>query len=112
MLIGDGSYGYNNTPTFSSQDEELLKYVESKYRTRLSASHITKEGKLYKDIRIKGICSYLRNIGIYGQTKLNKRLPIEYQTLTYNDTINLLGGLFDTDGSILFNKENTRISIT
>jgi hypothetical protein len=103
MLIGDGSYGYDNTPKFSSQDEELLDYVESHYSTGLSASHITKEGKVYKDIRVKGICPYLRGIGIYGQTKLNKRLPADYQILTYDDTVNLLGGLFDTDGSILFN---------
>lgn len=112
MLIGDGSCGHNNTPKFSSQDEELLNYIESKYQTSLSASRITKEGKLYKDIRIKGICSQLRAIEIYGQTKVNKRLPKNYQTLSYNDTVNLLGGLFDTDGSILFNKAGTRISIT
>lgn len=112
MLIGDGSYGYNNTPKYSSQDTELLQYIESKYDTAISASHITKEGKLYKDIRVKGICKKLREIGIYGQTKTEKRLPLNYQTLTYQDTIDLLGGLFDTDGSITFNEQNTKISIT
>lgn len=112
MLIGDGSYGYNNTPKYGSQDIELLQYIENKYDTAISASHITSGGKLYKDIRIKGICKKLREIGIYGQTKTEKRLPLNYQTLTYQDTIDLLGGLFDTDGSITFNKQNTKISIT
>lgn len=112
MLIGDGTYGFDNTPKFCSQDQELLQYVESKYSTSLSATHITKEGKAYKEIRVKGICKDLRKIGIYGQVKLAKRLPTEYQTLTYQDTIDLLGGLFDTDGSIYSNNEKTQISIT
>ena len=100
MLIGDGSYGFDNTPKYSSEDPELLSYVESRYDTGLSASHITKKGNLYKDIRIKGICPELRKIGIYGQTRSNKRLPDNYELLTKNDASLLLAGLYDTDGTI------------
>lgn len=99
MLIGDGTYGFNNTPKYSSEDSELLSYVESRYETGLSASHITKKGNIYKDIRVKGICPKLRKIGIYGQTHSNKRLPNNYEQLTKNDTALLLAGLYDTDGT-------------
>jgi intein/homing endonuclease len=100
MLIGDGSYGFDNTPKFSSEDTELLDYIKSKYEWGVSAERRTKSGKLYQDIRVKGICPLLRRVGIYGQTKNKKRLPIKYQTLTKEDTALLLAGLYDTDGCI------------
>ena len=106
MLIGDGSYGYDNTPKYSSEDSELLEYVESRYETGLSASHITKSGKLYKDIRVKNICCFLREIGIYGQTRSAKRLPTNYQLLTRKDTALMLAGLYDTDGTFTENRQS------
>lgn len=100
MLIGDGSYGHDNTPKFSSEDEELLNYIKERYEWGISDQHITKEGRLYQDIRVKGICPLLRKVGIYTQTKTAKRLPTKYQTLTEEDTKLLLAGLYDTDGCV------------
>ena len=111
MLIGDGSYGLRQSPKYSSEDKELLNYVKSKYDWSLSSTHITMKNKVYEDIRIKNICSRLREIGIYGQVKNQKRLPSNYQTLTKEDTSLLLSGLYDTDGSIWFNKDGY-ISLT
>lgn len=111
MMIGDGSYGLRQSPKYSSENEELLNYVKNRYSWSLSASHITKKSNIYEDIRVKGICPELRNIGIYGQTRLNKRLPNNYQTLREEDTKLLLSGLYDTDGTIWFNRDGY-ISIT
>lgn len=105
MLIGDGSYGVKQSPKYSSEDKELLEYIKNEYPWSLSSTHITKNGKIYEDIRVKGICPKLRDIGIYGQVKEQKRLPNNYQTLTKDDTSLLLSGLYDTDGSIWFNKD-------
>jgi hypothetical protein len=112
MLIGDGSYGNNETPKYSSEDRELLEYVKGKYDTSLSATHITKKGNVYEDIRVKGICSYLKEIGIYGQVKQAKRLPSNYQTLTRNATIDLLSGLYDTDGTFYSKGTKSYIGLT
>jgi hypothetical protein len=65
MLIGDRCYPKDKTPMFSSEDAELLDYVKNKYDWSLSAQHLIKGGKLYQEIRIKGICSKLREVGIY-----------------------------------------------
>lgn len=111
MLIGDGSYGLRQSPKYSSEDKELLDYIKNKYNWTLVNRHITKKGNYYEDIRVKGICPNLRHIGIYGQVKTNKRLPVNYQTLTKEDTSLLLSGLYDTDGSIWFNKDGF-ISLT
>jgi intein/homing endonuclease len=112
MLVGDGSYGFDNTPKYSSEDKELLDYIKDSYDWGLSHSHVSKRGKLYEEIRVKGICSNLREIGIYGQTKTNKRLPDNYQKLAYEDTVLLLSGIVDTDGCVFFNKLNSSVSIT
>lgn len=111
MLIGDGSYGLKQSPKYSSEDKELLSYVKNKYNWSLSSTHITKKGNIYEDIRIKNICPNLREVGIYGQVKSHKRLPINYQTLTKEDSSLLLSGLYDTDGSIWLNKDGY-ISLT
>lgn len=100
LLIGDGSYGFNETPKFSNKDSELLNYVENNYETSLSASHVTKSKELYKDLRIKGITKQLALIGIQGQTRTNKRLPSNYMVLTEKDTAALIAGLYDTDGCV------------
>lgn len=111
MLIGDGSYGVRQSVKYSSEDKELLNYIKNKYDWALAVTHITKKGNIYEDIRIKGLCPKLREIGIHGQVKSNKRLPLKYQNLTKEDTSLLLSGLYDTDGSIWFNKDGY-ISLT
>ena len=111
MLIGDGSYGLRQSPKYSSENHELLDYVKNKYKWSLVNTHITRAGNIYEDIRIKEICPKLREIGIYGQVKTAKRLPNNYQTLSKNDTILLLSGLYDTDGTVYFNKDGF-ISLT
>lgn len=100
MLIGDGSYGINKTPRFCNCDPELNNYVKSNYKTSLETSHITTDGRLYEENRILDLVPTLKSIGIYEQTKNNKRLPNNFLRLNKNDAALLLAGLFDTDGYI------------
>lgn len=101
MLIGDGSYGLDKTPVFSNCDGELLNYLKSTCCSyKIEKEYLTKENKLYQEIRIKGITKELRKIGIYGQTKKDKRLPNNCFRLTELDASLLLAGLFDTDGYV------------
>lgn len=111
MLIGDGSYGINNTPKYSSEDKELQEYI-SKYDCTAYLERLSKSGKIYKEYRIRNICKNLREIGIYGQTKTAKRLPINYQTLNKQNTSDLIAGLIDTDGCIMFRDSNSSIQLT
>lgn len=103
-LIGDGTYGIDSTPKMSNCDFEINDYIETNFDCRLERFHTTKDGKLYKETCIKGICWRLRELGIYGQTKLKKRLPINIDSYSKNSIRALLGGLFDTDGCICLDK--------
>lgn len=111
MLIGDGSYGIHNSIKYSSQDYELQNYIESKYDAICTRGHITKNDKSYKEYRIRGLCQGLRESGIYGQTRTNKRLPSNYQKLDRENTILLLSGLYDTDGTICYKEQRSSLEI-
>ena len=121
MLIGDGSYGlrrhYNKieykTPSFSNCDEELVNYVLNNYSCNIEVQRPTKDGRLYHEMSIKNLVQSLKNIGIAGQSKDKKRLPINYKELTKKDASLLLAGLYDTDGFVSYRKgKSHKVSIT
>ena len=103
LLIGDGTY--NGTPRLKNCDEDVLMYVTNKYKcTDRSKQKPTKDGRILRDLSILGIRDELRNIGIYGQTKLNKRLPDCIFSSRESDCCELLAGLIDTDGNVSIRK--------
>lgn len=112
-LIGDGSYGYDKTPVLSNCDSEINNYVLSNFDTKIERERITKDGKQYLETRIKGICPKLRELGIYGQTKDKKRLPLNIHTYDKYTLSELIGGLFDTDGYVSVCKDGrVRLTLT
>lgn len=112
-LIGDGSYGCDKTPRLANCDKNIVNYVLGNFNTAIEKEYLTKEGKEYKEIRIKGICGNLRELGIYGQTKEKKRLPLNVHTYDRYTLSELIGGLFDTDGYIRVDKDGrVRIILT
>lgn len=103
LLIGDGTYG--GTPVLTNCDEDVLSYVTNNYRcTDRKKQRPTKDGRILRSLSILGIRDELRNIGIYGQTKLNKRLPDCIFSSRESDCCELLAGLIDTDGNISIRK--------
>uniref|UniRef100_A0AAU8B7X5 LAGLIDADG-like domain protein n=1 Tax=Dulem virus 42 TaxID=3145760 RepID=A0AAU8B7X5_9CAUD len=113
-LIGDGSYGFDKTPRLSNCDKEINEYIETHFDTAKDRpDKITKDGKIYKETRIKGICPKLRELGIYGQVKNKKRLPIDIHKYDAYSLSELIGGLYDTDGYISIDKSGRpRIVLT
>lgn len=112
LLIGDGTY--NGTPALTNCDEEVLSYVTNKYKcTDRKKQKPTKDGRILRCLSILGIRDELRNIGIYGQTKLNKRLPDCVFSSRESDCCELLAGLIDTDGNVSIRKRSgNRMSYT
>ena len=51
-------------------------------------------------------------MGIYGQTKLKKTLPIDIHSYQKNDICELLGGFFDADGCVQYTKKSRHIELT
>lgn len=111
ILIGDGSYGFDKTPVVSTSDNEVYDYIRSKYECCIEKQYKTKNGKDYREIRIKGICHELRELGIYGQTKKNKTLPLNIHLYRREDVIMMIRGYFDATFCSNNDKRHHRISV-
>lgn len=107
-LIGDGTYGNKQQPRISNCEVEINSYIESNLNHTTQVERVTKLGKVYKEIALKGYNQELRDLGIYGQTKLNKTLPKDIHTYSKNDLREFIGGLFDTDGYVSIRKNKQR----
>lgn len=115
LLIGDGSYGFDKTPVLANCDDDVNLYVESNFDTVIEKFYKTKDNKDYKELRIRGITKNLRDLGIYGQSKCNKKLPEDIHMYNKESICELLGGFYDADGTISCyenKKGNTFGSIT
>ena len=100
LLIGDGTY-VGTSPYIFNADEEIISYVEINYDcVDAKKPHITKDGRIFRALRIRKIITKLRELGIQGQAGTNKKLPEKIFSCTKNDCCEILAGLFDTDGCI------------
>lgn len=109
-LIGDGTYGKNQSVRLSNCEPEINDYIYNNYDAVELVSYKTTLGKDYKETRLKNFCSVLKNVGIYGQTRTNKRLPDNIHSYSKNSVSELIGGLFDTDGYVSFRKNKSRVN--
>ena len=107
-LIGDGTYGFDNTPCLACCDEEIYSYVKGNFDYSYSCTpRLTNDNRFYQELRIKGITKNLRELGIYGQTKNAKRLPKNFHSYDKFSMSEVIGGFFDTDGHVSHNGKRT-----
>lgn len=103
MLIGDGTYGKDHGVRLYSGDPDTWSYIE-KYqlggKINFDDSQYTSE---FRGYRIFNGAKQLRILGIYEQTKCNKRLPINIHKYTKESICKLIAGLIDTDGCVQSN---------
>ena len=103
MLIGDGTYGKDHGVRLYSGDPDTWSYIE-KYqlggKINFDDSQYTSGVRGY---RIFKGAKQLRILGIYEQTKCNKRLPINIHKYTKESICKLIAGLIDTDGCVQSN---------
>lgn len=115
-VIGDGSYGNNQSTRLSNCEPEILDFIKNNFEYNIQREYITKLGKTFQEIAIKGFNKYLREEGIYGQTKLNKTFPNKIGQYSKEALSELIGGFFDTDGYVNLrkadNKDLAEISIS
>ena len=100
LLIGDGSYGHNQSVRFYNCDEGISNYVESNFDYVINQQRSTKDNKTYKEYGIRNFRQYLRDVGIVDQVKNEKTLPVNIHSYTKEDICELLGGFYDADGYV------------
>lgn len=105
MLIGDGTYGKDHGVRLFSADSDTWKYIEE---NNLGVQIKVDDDRYSKEFRAYRICDgvkHLRDLGIYEQTKENKRLPKDIHIYDKESVCKLIAGLIDTDGCVYVNKE-------
>lgn len=102
MLIGDGTYGNGSVPRLFTGDSCTWKWLEENNLGKLTTRHYPGErySKEFREYSFNGIQNLLREHGIYGQTKKNKRLPSDLYQWDKESCAALIAGLFDTDGFV------------
>ena len=111
VLIGDGSYNYNNTVNFicpTNQQELANKYCEYVsdlfgYKVKKKLSHtkdlVRKDLPVY-NIYSTAIRSFLNFVGLKNAVHYEKSIPSYFFSETIENKGALLNGLFSTDGGI------------
>lgn len=112
LLIGDGSYRFDGTPKMNSCDKEVNDYLYSNFDCSFESGYLTKDNREYKQTRIKNITKELKKLGIFGQVKDKKTLPLNIHSYREEDICELLGGFFDADGTVSCNAKNNMISLS
>ena len=105
MLIGDGTYGKDHGVRLFSADSDTWKYIEENnlgVQIKVDNDGYSKEFRAY---RIHDGAKHLRDLGIYEQTKENKRLPKNIHIYDKESVCKLIAGLIDTDGCVYINEE-------
>lgn len=100
LLIGDGNYSINESPSLSISSESLYSFLESKDLS-INISKIKKSSTgVYAQIYFRGIIDKLKDLGIYGQVKDKKTLPINIEQYDEESIRKLLSGYFEADGNV------------
>lgn len=106
LILGDG--GITQTITYSSNDEELIAFVEEYVQKlgctlKVKPSSVNKKFKEFSISSDRGkpneILNIFRELNLLGKKSEEKNIPEIYKYSTVENRINLLRGLMDTDGS-------------
>lgn len=111
MMIGDGCC--INSAQYFTQDQELIDYINSmgfKFSEISSKCFVTKDNRNYKSGTIVGFVQHMKDSELVGKTSMSKTLPKDFEKWDKESLQELIGGLYDTDGSVRL-EENRRCRI-
>ena len=112
LMIGDGNCTINNTPQLSCGDEEIFEFIKNNYNYSISKQFVKKTGGIYRSISIREIIPILKIEGLYGKVKYKKTLPKNIHEYDKHSLSELLGGYYDADGNVTYNKKRECIRVT
>ena len=106
VLIGDGHLG-GRTMNFSSMDREIVDRVRTDLEGFAKVTPVSRSGQstvytLGSEVRQKvgsAVTDAVKSLGLHGHLSYSKFIPEIYQHSGYQQRIDLLRGLMDTDGT-------------
>lgn len=104
-LVGDGTYGKGQNIRLSGADDEVWDHVQSNYDVVMTHEAPTKDGRIMRKGRIKGVIPEIEKLGIRGQVSVHKSLPRILFSCDKKTVCEFIGGYFDADGCVSINKK-------
>ena len=107
-LIGDGSITKGVSPTFSTNDTEILEYFnlpDNYVINKIKGDNY--DYRLSSQDRNNLLTHYLENLDLLGTKSNNKFIPPIYKYNSINTRLEILRGILDTDGDIGVHPNNT-----
>lgn len=101
VLLGDGYFG--ECPTIESADPEIIENVQARIDYKVTCTvNNNKKSNTYritgKDRHQKYMKEYAKELGLYKTNSHTKFIPEIYKYGSYQQRLELLQGLMDTDG--------------
>jgi intein/homing endonuclease len=113
MMIGDGNYSHNAMPRLYTGDIEIYQYLKKAYQVKEYRKREDVNNGNFWELSSPEFRGILKEAGILGQTKEEKRLPDNIHEYDNQSVRELIAGLFDTDGYVkLTKKKSVVISLT
>lgn len=113
LMIGDGNATKGNCPSIGCCEPDIQNWIESRYYHTIHKRFTTKDGRFYKNYSLCGTQSILKEAGLYGLVKYDKRLPENIDEYDKESLSEILSGYFDADGNIKYHKKHGfRIGLT
>lgn len=107
LLVGDG-YNAKSGSELYINGEGVYKWLCKNYKNKVMKSFQTKQDTTYRRIYINNSNIITKRAGIINKTKQNKILPVNWSEYNKESLKELIGGLFDSDGSMSYDyKKNS-----
>lgn len=98
-IIGDGWFSATKFYTgFSNRDEDIINRIKE-LGYNIKKERPTTPDDLHYEIRNKDLKEKARDLGLLGKYAKDKFIPDCYKYAPINDRLELIKGLFDTDGT-------------
>ena len=101
-LLGDGCVT-QNTIMFSTSDQEIIDNINLRLKDGFKFKKIKGDNydwRLNTNYKINKLREELIKLNLFGKNSYTKFIPQEYRYTSISDRIEILQGLFDTDGCV------------
>ncbi len=114
LLIGDGYYGQKNSISLCTDQKNIQNYISSTLDCKVKKQFLIQNGSEYfieYGIKDKYLKEILINNGMMGQSRERKQFPLNIHEYNKESLASFIGGYFDSDGNISYNKKSKTIKI-
>lgn len=105
MAIGDGHVPKHGGVHIFNADDDVKKYLQSKYETNIFFTADTKDGRTLEKFSVNGVKPFFNGLGLSGKVREFKRLPEKIYKYKKEDLVQLISGLYDADGCYYVGKQ-------